>query len=59
MKDITRGDAGGKAGVNNNVLWDGTNKNGERVGNGGYICRLTAAGAAATVKLTRKIAVIK
>ncbi len=59
VKDITRGDAGGKAGVNNNVLWDGTNKNGERVGNGGYICRLTAAGAAATVKLTRKIAVIK
>ena len=58
-KEASSGQPGGKAGINNAFIWDGKNNIGEVVANGGYICRITAAGASSTNVQRRKIGVIK
>jgi len=58
-KEVSSGQPGGKAGINNDFIWDGKNNMGVVVANGGYICRITAVGADSTTTQIRKIGVIK
>lgn len=52
------GDDGGRAGLNE-VLWDGTNGNGDAVGSGGYIVHVEAEGEGTTLHvMRRKIGVV-
>ena len=57
-REFAAGDDGGLAGLNE-VLWDGTNGNGDRVASGGYVLFIEAEGNGATLhEMRRKIGVV-
>lgn len=57
-REFAAGDEGGQAGLNE-VTWDGTNGDGERVASGGYVLYLEAEGNGATLhEMRRKIGVV-
>jgi hypothetical protein len=57
-REFAAGDEGGRAGLNE-VPWDGTNGDGERVASGGYVLFLEAEGNGATLhEMRRKIGVV-
>jgi len=51
------GSSRASAGVNN-VVWDGTNMNGDKVAKGGYIALIQVSSSAGFTQTTRKIGVI-
>ena len=54
-----KGEDGGKGGELNKVEWDGRNGRGDRVANGGYICRVQMDDGKRVKSKIRKILVIK
>jgi flagellar hook assembly protein FlgD len=54
-----KGEEGGRGGDLNRVEWDGRNGRGDRVANGGYICRVQIDDGKRVKSKTRKILVIK